>query len=506
MSADIFISYKSEEEAVARRVRQVLEENGFSCWMAPDSIPSGSNYMKQIPQAIDSCKAMIVLVSEKSQHSVWVKNEFSQAVTKEKPVIPLVIQNCELEDEFRFSMSTMQQVHAWQNEEEALKKVVRDLRSMLGKDGGEIRITVRKKPDYRPVIAALIAVAAVIAGLVFFLNRPASRTENKPAETTGPEVYHSEILPYFMAGSFSTAEEAASFGGEITSFPKAVSLLAFLRNPKEEPAFAEKISAKIQNLVPDQTADILLDGVMIDGRVRFFAYNNGWGDSDDVHVRWRMIPGDAVPEFSALDAVRNGSETVRVKSGEASPVMDARIDFTEILNWARNNQIPEYQTIFSLLAETDYDGRPSSAAIMFSFDRETDSIVGLYGGANDEVLETTLHAFLDVDNPPEELRFYSRETPVLRGIGKIETVIIPTKSCSFTVSGNYLIGGNEFHTEPYDVSVRVPYFNSAALTAGGQLTRALFELPAEDTASMRKMCRQYQYDVFSILPADAPVG
>jgi hypothetical protein len=78
MSADIFISYKSEEEPYARRIRDVLEANGISCWMAPDSIPLGSNYMKQIPQAIEACKAVIVLVSEKSQKSIWVKNEFSQ--------------------------------------------------------------------------------------------------------------------------------------------------------------------------------------------------------------------------------------------------------------------------------------------------------------------------------------------------------------------------------------------------------------------------------------------
>ena len=83
--------YKSDEESYAKTVRKVLEDNGISCWMAPDSIPAGSNYMKQIPQAIDDCKVMIILISKKSQQSTWVKNEFSQAVTKHKTIIPYVI-------------------------------------------------------------------------------------------------------------------------------------------------------------------------------------------------------------------------------------------------------------------------------------------------------------------------------------------------------------------------------------------------------------------------------
>ena len=37
--SDVFISYKTEDEAQARWVRDTLETNGISCWMAPGSIP-----------------------------------------------------------------------------------------------------------------------------------------------------------------------------------------------------------------------------------------------------------------------------------------------------------------------------------------------------------------------------------------------------------------------------------------------------------------------------------
>ena len=33
-----FISYKSEEKALADRIKSFLEQNGFKWWMAPDSL------------------------------------------------------------------------------------------------------------------------------------------------------------------------------------------------------------------------------------------------------------------------------------------------------------------------------------------------------------------------------------------------------------------------------------------------------------------------------------
>ena len=49
---DVFISFKAEEINEAIWVRATLESHGISCWMAPDSIPGGSSYVKEISKAI----------------------------------------------------------------------------------------------------------------------------------------------------------------------------------------------------------------------------------------------------------------------------------------------------------------------------------------------------------------------------------------------------------------------------------------------------------------------
>ena len=69
---DVFISYKSEEAENAKWLKAVLEINGLSCWMAPDSIPGGSSYAQEIEQAIYDCGVLVLLLSEKAQKSIWI--------------------------------------------------------------------------------------------------------------------------------------------------------------------------------------------------------------------------------------------------------------------------------------------------------------------------------------------------------------------------------------------------------------------------------------------------
>ncbi len=40
---NVFISYSSDEYDKALPLKQMLERNDIDCWMAPDSIPSGSD-------------------------------------------------------------------------------------------------------------------------------------------------------------------------------------------------------------------------------------------------------------------------------------------------------------------------------------------------------------------------------------------------------------------------------------------------------------------------------
>ena len=60
MKYDAFISYSSIVYTEALFVYNILTKNELTCWMALNSIPGGSNYTKEIPNAINSSEVFVV--------------------------------------------------------------------------------------------------------------------------------------------------------------------------------------------------------------------------------------------------------------------------------------------------------------------------------------------------------------------------------------------------------------------------------------------------------------
>lgn len=128
---DVFISYSTRNQMEADLVKQVLEKNGVSCWMAPDSIPGGSNYAREIPAAIGNAGVFVLILSRDAQLSKWVCRELDLAVNKMKVIVPFVLEDCEIMDEFNFYLAGAHRVNAYQQKAEALEVLVQRIRAVL---------------------------------------------------------------------------------------------------------------------------------------------------------------------------------------------------------------------------------------------------------------------------------------------------------------------------------------------------------------------------------------
>lgn len=126
---DIFISYSTREREQACAIRAYLRDNGISCWMAPESIPTGSNYTKEIPVAIRGCKIFLLILSENSQKSPWVLRELDSAVNNKKYILPYLLDDSPMEDEFQFLLTGCQWHLSWQ--ENALESLLERIKALL---------------------------------------------------------------------------------------------------------------------------------------------------------------------------------------------------------------------------------------------------------------------------------------------------------------------------------------------------------------------------------------
>ena len=78
--ADVCISYDEDSaENVARQVAEALESDGISCWYVGRDMEKGL-LRGAITKAIRDCRVFLLILSEQSIHSEYVKNEIALAL------------------------------------------------------------------------------------------------------------------------------------------------------------------------------------------------------------------------------------------------------------------------------------------------------------------------------------------------------------------------------------------------------------------------------------------
>ena len=88
---DIMISYSTRRKEVAIDIFDTLIEFGYNVWMAPISIPSGSDYRDEIYSAIDNSNMILFVLCEESLNSTWCQNELIYSIKQNKILLRIQI-------------------------------------------------------------------------------------------------------------------------------------------------------------------------------------------------------------------------------------------------------------------------------------------------------------------------------------------------------------------------------------------------------------------------------
>jgi uncharacterized protein YjbI with pentapeptide repeats len=79
-----FISYSTRDQEFADRLYADLQSNGVRCWFAPHDIHGGRKIHEQIDDAIRLHDKLLLILSENSMNSSWVKTEVANAREREE--------------------------------------------------------------------------------------------------------------------------------------------------------------------------------------------------------------------------------------------------------------------------------------------------------------------------------------------------------------------------------------------------------------------------------------
>jgi hypothetical protein len=87
----IFISYSRKDIGFARKLAGDLEKAGYTVWWDITDLRGGDDWVRVIPEAIETSDFVIVVLSPDSTVSEWVRKEYTQAISLRKRIIPIML-------------------------------------------------------------------------------------------------------------------------------------------------------------------------------------------------------------------------------------------------------------------------------------------------------------------------------------------------------------------------------------------------------------------------------
>lgn len=95
------MSYSRPDQPLADEIRRALADSGYVVWNGESEILPGDNWAHEIGEALESCDAMVVLVSKAAMNSDNVRREINYALGASRyaqRLIPVMVEQVPTSD------------------------------------------------------------------------------------------------------------------------------------------------------------------------------------------------------------------------------------------------------------------------------------------------------------------------------------------------------------------------------------------------------------------------
>ena len=97
---EVFLSHSSKDAVITRRLAETLRNHGIPLWYSATNIRGAQQWHDEIGRALKRCDWFIVLLSNDSITSRWVKMELAYALRHSQyseKILPILLEKCDYE-------------------------------------------------------------------------------------------------------------------------------------------------------------------------------------------------------------------------------------------------------------------------------------------------------------------------------------------------------------------------------------------------------------------------
>jgi TolB-like protein len=134
----VFVSYASQDVVVAHRICAALEAAGLRCWIAPRDVRAGEPYAAAIVEAINSCRMLVLVLTQSAVDSPHVLREVERASSKKRSVLSIRLDAANLPPELEYFLSANHWLEASSGTIESVFPAL--IESVRGRDAGHIGV------------------------------------------------------------------------------------------------------------------------------------------------------------------------------------------------------------------------------------------------------------------------------------------------------------------------------------------------------------------------------
>jgi TIR domain-containing protein len=173
----IFITYSSKDQKVARTICTALENRGLACWISSRNVKPGQNYQEQIVKAIRAARVMVLVFTANANNSNEIKKELALASQNNLVVIPVRIEDVVPNEAFAYEFATRQWIDLFENSETSISELVELIAAIVDNPSAGDRSNAARGPTRDAAAPAFIMAGATPANKPSapFMQRPATR-------------------------------------------------------------------------------------------------------------------------------------------------------------------------------------------------------------------------------------------------------------------------------------------------------------------------------------------